>query len=140
MKQVYISGPLTGLDAAVGKNLRKLYETLAAIARNVGWDPYVPHLHTDPMTTQAMSAHEVYVRDRRAVFGSEAVVAYVGLPSLGVGMELELARVACCPVCLLWEPGQRVSRMVLGSPGVSESILLEDDWAERVTWWLRGLP
>ena len=53
------------------------------------------------------------------------MIAYAGLPSLGVGAEVELANQYKIPVVLLFERGRSVSRHVRGIPVVSAEIQFE---------------
>ncbi len=95
-RKAYISGALTG----VGKpeRLKGFYEEIGRVCEGAGITPYIPHQHTDPIANPDLSPGEVYERDRAEVRGSDLVIAYVGVPSLGVGTELEMAREAGVPI------------------------------------------
>ncbi len=113
---VYISGALTGLENP--DNQKRFYERIASLCEEIGLEAYLPHKHTDPVNHPYISPQEVFERDRRAVRKADLVIAYVGIPSLGVGMELAYAEVFDIPVILLAEEDRKISRFVLGIPNV----------------------
>jgi hypothetical protein len=69
-------------------------------------------------TKQALTPQGVYDRDVLAIAASDAVIAEVSVPSLGIGMELMVALSKGIPIVCLHEKGESVSWMVLGAPGV----------------------
>ena len=99
--QAYISGAL--LNAADLDQSRALYERFAEACRAAGWDAYVPHQHADPVRDAGMSNVDVAQRDLDQVRTADALVAYVGEPSLGVGAEVAIALAAGKRVLLLAE-------------------------------------
>src|SRR5688572_1780566 len=110
--RAYISGAL--LNAADLEQSRSLYERFAAACRAAGWDAYVPHQHADPVRDAGMSNVDVAARDLNEVRSADALVAYVGEPSLGVGAEVAIALAAGKQVLLVAERDRRVSRFLLG--------------------------
>ena len=54
------------------------------------------------------------------------MVAYVGEPSTGTGLEIEHAKIKNIPVYLLYEKGKNISRMLLGCPAVKKEIVFVD--------------
>lgn len=124
MSRYYISGALT--VSANGMILRDFYEEIAITCETFGHSVYVPHRHTDPILHTDASPKEVYERDRLEVSKSNCVIAYVGVPSLGVGAEIEIARQCGIPVVLLYEQGSPVSRMARGSPAVVHEIVFDE--------------
>ena len=64
--------------------------------------------------------------DRLQVEKSQIVLAYVGVPSLGVGQELEIAREKNIPIVLLMEKNAVISRMARGNPMVTAEIRFSD--------------
>lgn len=110
--RVYISGPLQGsTDLATA---RKLYEDIARVVREVGMEPYVPHLHTDPERAQHVTPAEVFHQDVDALLSAGLVIAHVGAPSTGVGAELALAAQAGLQIIAVARAGEKVSRFAEG--------------------------
>jgi len=136
IRQVYLSGALTGLDRP--DETRAFYEALAAVCVEAGIKVYIPHLATDPLKYPELSARQVYKLDRSQVRASDLVIAYAGFPSLGVGMELEIANQAGIPVLLLAESDAPLSRMARGCPAVIGEIRFttREDALDGLRNWL----
>lgn len=120
-KQIYISGALTN------SSRKQFYENLGEVVEQSGYKPYIPHLHTDPEKNAAAKPCEVYEVDMRQIDNSCLVIAYVGYPSLGVGAELEHANTKGIPMILLYEKGEKVSRLALGIPMVKRILEFADE-------------
>ncbi|MDQ2951649.1 MAG: hypothetical protein M3R54_05245, partial [Chloroflexota bacterium] len=101
-------------------------ELLAEVVETAGLRAYLPHRVTDPVTASHLDARAVYDIDRAHVTGSRVVVAYAGIPSFGVGIEVELAREHGIPVILVVERDRTVSRLLLGNPAVVEVVRFAD--------------
>jgi nucleoside 2-deoxyribosyltransferase len=108
----YISGAL--MNATDIETSRRLYEGFAEACRAAGWDAYVPHQHADPLRDRDMPNAEVAQRDLDQVRAADAVIAYLGEPSLGVGAEVAIALAAGKRVLAVAERDRRVSRFLLG--------------------------
>jgi 2'-deoxynucleoside 5'-phosphate N-hydrolase len=121
--QVYVSGALTGVRDV--DDQKRFYEAIADLCRRHRLTPYLPHEWTDPLATPHLSPKQVYERNRTEILRSQLMIAYAGLPSLGVGAEVELANQCKIPVILLFERGRSVSRHVRGIPLVSAEIQFE---------------
>jgi hypothetical protein len=122
--EAYISGALTALED--GARTRLFYELLAEVVESVGLRAYLPHRVTDPVAASHLDPRAVYDIDRAHVTGSRVVVAYAGIPSFGVGIEVELAREHGIPVILVVERDRTVSRLLLGNPAVVEIVRFAD--------------
>jgi hypothetical protein len=122
--EAYVSGALTSLEE--GARTRLFYELLAEVVEGAGLRAYLPHRVTDPVTTAHLDPRAVYDIDRAHVTGSRVVVAYAGIPSFGVGIEVELAREHGIPVILVVERDRTVSRLLLGNPAVVEVVRFTD--------------
>ncbi len=109
-KRVYVSGALTN------SGRREFYEKIGEVVSELGYEPYIPHLHTDPVKNPDVSPKEVYRIDKERVQSSSLIIAYVGEPSLGVGAELEMASEKGIPIILLYEKTAKVSRLARGIP------------------------
>jgi hypothetical protein len=122
--EAYISGALTALDDAPRTKL--FYELLAEIAQASGLRSYLPHRVTDPVTAGQLDPRALYEIDRAHVRAAAVVVAYAGVPSFGVGIEVELAREHGIPVILVAERERPISRILLGNPAVLEVVRFAD--------------
>jgi len=122
--EAYVSGALTSLED--GARTRLFYELLAEVVGAAGLRAYLPHRVTDPETAAHLDPRAVYDIDRAHVTGSRVVVAYAGIPSFGVGIEVELAREHGIPVILVVERDRTVSRLLLGNPAVVEVVRFAD--------------
>ena len=122
--EAYVSGALTALED--GARTRLFYELLAEVVESAGLRAYLPHRVTDPVATSHLDPRAVYDIDRAHVAGSRVVVAYAGIPSFGVGIEVELAREHGIPVILVVERDRSVSRLLLGNPAVVEIVRFAD--------------
>jgi transcriptional regulator with XRE-family HTH domain len=135
--RAYVSGALTGAERA---DAHDLYEAAAEVLRAHGLTAYVPHMATDPVMHPTIAADAVYQRDRSEVVTADLVVAFVGRPSFGVGMELELAAAALVPILLVIPEGFRVSRMVTGGAARVYGPVSFSDTATLRTALERALP
>ena len=122
--EAYVSGALTALED--GARTRLFYELLAEVVESAGLRAYLPHRVTDPVAASHLDPRAVYDIDRAHVAGSRVVVAYAGIPSFGVGIEVELAREHGIPVILVVERDRTVSRLLLGNPAVVEIVRFAD--------------
>lgn len=117
---IYISGALTGIANPV--EIKAFYETIGSLCKEIGFEAYVPHLKTDPTNNPDVSPREVFETDKNQVSSSDLVVAYLGIPSFGVGMELAYAEINNIPLILLYERGKNISRFPRGIPTVISEI------------------
>jgi hypothetical protein len=122
--EAYISGALTALDDA--PRIKLFYEVLAEIAEAAGLRPYLPHRVTDPVTAAHLDPRAVYEIDRSHIAGAGVLVAYAGIPSFGVGIEVELAREHDVPVVIVAERERPISRLLLGNPAVADVVKFAD--------------
>jgi hypothetical protein len=116
MFDVYVAGELT--RSANPDEQKKFYEDIAQICREAGLSVYLPHQHTDPISHPHLSPEEVYRKDYDIVANAKIIIAYVGQPSLGVGIELEIAKNNNIDIILIFRKDEKVSRMARGIPGV----------------------
>jgi hypothetical protein len=122
--EAYISGALTALDDAPRTKL--FYEVLAEIAEAAGLRAYLPHRVADPVAGADLDPRAVYEIDRAHVTNAAVLVAYAGIPSFGVGIEVELAREHAVPVIIVAERDRPISRLLLGNPAVVEVVKFAD--------------
>src|SRR5712691_8111732 len=122
--EAYVSGALTALDDAPRTKL--FYELLAEIAGTARLRAYLPHRVTDPVAQAGLDPRAVYEIDRAHVTGAAVLIAYAGIPSFGVGIEVELAREQGVPVIVVVERDRPLSRLLLGNPAVVEVVKFAD--------------
>jgi hypothetical protein len=120
MKEIYISGALTNVSNP--DETKKFYEEIGQLCIRFGNHPYVPHLHTDPIKNADVTPDEVYKTDKSKVVTSDLLIAYIGIPSLGVGMELAYAEERNIPIILMYEKNKPISRFPRGIPAVIKEI------------------
>lgn len=143
-KIIYISGALTSISEQERIKLRKFYEELGEVCKEYDFESYIPHIYGDPKFLAHLSAAQIDRRDRLAVTQSYLIVAYVGIPSIGVGIEIELANHSNKPVILLYEKErfeQRIiSRLVRGNPSIKHEIafLNFEDAKEKLKMYLNN--
>jgi nucleoside 2-deoxyribosyltransferase len=123
-RKVFISGALTGIENP--DIIKANYERLGQLCEELGAVAYRPWRNTDPVAHPHVSAREVYEVDRYHVSTADLVIAYVGIPSLGTGQEIEIAREHDVPVLLLYERGKPLSRITRGSPNIIGEIRFDD--------------
>src|SRR2546425_4434749 len=112
--EAYISGALTALEDAPRTKL--FYEVIAEIAEGAKLRAYLPHRVTDPVTAANIEPRTVYEIDRAHVTAARVVIAYAGVPSFGVGIEVELAREHGVPVGVVAARDRPGSRLLHGYP------------------------
>lgn len=122
--KVYVSGALTGVENP--ELIKANYERIGQLCEEIGLAIHIPHQHTDPLLHPHASVREVYEHDRHHVSTADFVIAFGGIPSLGVGQEIEIAKANGVPVLLLCERAKPLSRMTRGSPNVVAEIRYDD--------------
>lgn len=124
LDKIYISGSLTHLQG----NIKKTYEQIEKICSRFYSDIYVPHLKgSDPILNPNVAPAVVWKNNHQEVAASDLLIAYVGQPSLGVGAELEIARITASDIIIWWFKGEKVSRMVLGNPAIKNQIEADNE-------------
>jgi nucleoside 2-deoxyribosyltransferase len=118
--KVYISGALTGIENST--EIKAFYEAIGSVCQEIGFQAYVPHLKTDPTNNPDISPRQVFETDKHQVSISDLVIAYLGCPSFGVGMELAYAETNSIPLILLYEQGKNISRFPRGIPTLISEI------------------
>lgn len=124
--RIFFAGPLTDLKDPEGT--KAFYLKLAGVAQKNGVDYFWAFLNgTDPVKNPEVTPDDVYRRDITELEKSDIMVAYVGEPSTGTGLEIEHAYFKHIPVYLLYEKGKRISRMLRGCPAVKKEIVFADE-------------
>lgn len=111
--RIYFSGAIAG-----GRENLPVYQHIVERLQFAGHE--VPSAHVaDPAVLaheSTLSPREVYQRDIRWIEQSDAMVAEVSTPSLGVGYEVGYALQRGLPVLCVYQRGLFVSRMITGNP------------------------
>jgi hypothetical protein len=123
-RNIFLSGALTGLEKP--DFIIANYERVGLVCEEIGAVAYRPWRYTDPIADPHIPSREVYETDEYHVSTADLVIAYVGIPSLGVGQEIEIAKEHGVPVLLLCERRKPLSRMTRGSPNVIDVIRFDD--------------
>jgi deoxycytidylate deaminase len=121
--KLYVSGPLTHLK---NPDIKPFYEKIGQLAESLGYSAHVPHLYTDPVKNADVSPEEVYKIDSDKLADADLMICYVGEPSLGVGMEIEMGNRHKTLAILVYEEDQKVARLATGSPNIIEQITFAD--------------
>lgn len=125
----YFASALTGLVGEPKKEIEDLDERIDHIFRRYSAYPialYRPRKRTSPTDNPDIPARDVYEIDQQRVASAHLVILAALYPSLGAGMELQLALQSGTTVILLSKKDQAVSRMVLGCPAAIEKVEYAD--------------
>lgn len=111
--KIYFAGSIRG-----GREDADIYLQLVAELEKYG-EVLTEHVAT--VGEEKMSDGEIFVRDLEWLTNSDAVVAEVTTPSLGVGFEIGVAQSLGIPVLCLYRPWRqrRLSAMLAGNPGIA---------------------
>ncbi len=134
--KVFFAGPLTDLKNP--EKTKSFYKKMAGVAQELGFDYFWAFMNgTDPVLNPDVPAREVYQRDIAQLDTSDVMIAYIGEPTTGTGIEIEHAHHTGKPVVILYEQGKNVSRMLRGCPSVKKEIVFsseEDALAQLKTY------
>jgi nucleoside 2-deoxyribosyltransferase len=124
--RIFFAGPLNDLKNP--ETTKSFYRRLASVARANGFEYFWAFLHgTDPILNPAIPPRAVYGKDIRHLSQSDVIVAYVGEPSTGTGIEIGYANTHNIPVYILYEKGKQISRMLRGCPAVKKEIVFTSE-------------
>lgn len=138
--RIFFAGPLTNLENP--EKMKAFYVRLAELATQLGHEPFWAFLSgTDPIKNPDVSPQEVYRRDTEQLAKSDLMIAYVGENSIGTGEEIEFAKTMNIPVVIMYEQGDKISRMLKGNPAVKKEIIFtsEDDAVTQLTAYFASL-
>ena len=139
--RIFFAGPLTDLKNP--KETKLFYKHLAEVAQKRGFAYFWAFLNgTDPIKNPDVVPTKVYEVDIHELEISDIMVAYMGEPSTGTGIEIEHAHKKNVPVWIFYEKGKRISRMLRGCPAVKMEIIFtsEDDALTQFDTLLGELP
>lgn len=115
----YFASALTGLTKKQKREIESLDQKIDEICnsyKSYSIALYRPRMNTDPVENPDVPNRDVYEIDRERVVTADLLILAAIFPSLGAGMELQLAHQSCKSVILLKKEGQPLSRMVSGCP------------------------
>jgi len=94
----------------------EFYERIAEIASQHSISVYQPAKYMDPGVHDYLRPDEIYQKNRDIIRTGDLLIAYVGIVSAGVAMEIEIANSFRVPVILLYteSSASKISRMILG--------------------------
>ena len=123
----YFASALTGLKPSQRSELRALDDKVHEVCQSYSYDAhplvlYRPSRETDPLDNPDVPPREVYEIDQEHVATADLLFLAAIFPSLGAGMELQLAYQACTYVILIKKKGQPLSRMVTGCPAMQKLV------------------
>jgi 2'-deoxynucleoside 5'-phosphate N-hydrolase len=123
--RIFFAGPLTTL---LNPDKTKLmYKKMGDIAQKNGFQYFWAFQSgTDPVKNPDVEPEFIYYKDLFELENSNMVIAYVGEPTTGTGLELEYAKEHGIPAFLFYQKDQTVSRMIVGNPSVEEVIAYEN--------------
>jgi len=120
--RIFFAGPLTDLKDP--EKTKAFYRRLADVAHAHGFAYFWAFLSgTDPVLNPRVHPSRVYQADIQQLSHCDFMVAYMGEPSTGTGIEIEYANTHAIPVYILYEKGKRISRMLRGCPAVKKEIV-----------------
>lgn len=138
--RIFFGGPLTNLQHP--DETKSLYKKMATVATDLGFDYFWAFLNgTDPILNPDVPSHDVYQRDINELDASDIMIAYIGEPTTGTGIEIEHAHVTRKPVVILYEKGAHISRMLRGCPAIVKEIVFtsESDVLEQLSAYLSSV-
>ncbi len=111
--RIYFSGAISG-----GRDNLPVYQHIVKRLQAAGIEVPSAHVADPAVLTRdgPISPRAVYERDIRWIQESDAMLAEVSTPSLGVGYEVGYALNLGKPVLCLYRQGLFVSKMITGNP------------------------
>lgn len=110
--KVYISGALSSSSNL--RSARDKYGKAADLLTQSGVDAYLPHTETDPISSPGTTPLDVFHTDVNALMASDAILAFLDEPSLGVGAEIAIALANGLAVVGACHMSVDASRFVIG--------------------------
>ena len=138
--RIFFAGPLTDLKDP--EKTKAFYVRMADVVKEMGFDYFWAFLSgTDPIKNPDVPPSDVYHRDIEELDNSDIMIAYIGEPTTGTGMEIEHAHQTNKPIVVLYEQGKHISRMLRGCPGIVKEIIFtsEEDACRQLKEFLLTL-
>lgn len=121
----YFASALTGLSPDQLTEMKALDQQVDNVCGRYESYPlvlYRPRLKTSPHDNPDILAPDVYDIDSERVASSDLLILAAIFPSLGAGMELQIAYQCCTSIILLAKEGQPLSKMAIGCPARKEIV------------------
>jgi hypothetical protein len=129
--RIYFAGAISG-----GRGDLLIYQHIVSQLKSLGHSVPTEHV-ADPLVLEregSLKAQAVYERDVRWIRESDAMIAEVSTPSLGVGYEICWALQHGKPVLCLYREGLAISKMITGnsSPELSLATYRDTNQLDRL--------
>lgn len=123
----YVAGALT--HSGGNRRILDLYERIGGICERHGFDVYLPHIAQEEAKDRriATTPEMIFDWDFEQLKTASLIVAFVGMPSVGVGIELGLAKHLGIPIISLCPLGFGVSPMLLGHPCLHAHLFYQEE-------------
>lgn len=123
-KTGYVCGALSDLPEEILDDTKWFYEQIGNVLKEVtGIEPFVPHLHCDPINHSHFTPQEIDGIERPQVVERTSILIAVDVyPSWGGGIEIEICNTHNIPVIMMRPKnlpvGKRRSRLLYGNPAI----------------------
>lgn len=122
--KAFISGALSGVHGKV--MLETFYERIAALCEKENITAFVPHLQASSTPEHPYSPDEIYKINMDAIEAADLLIAYVGQPAIGVGMEIQKACAHNKDIIIISEKDVPLSILLSGCREIIIKILFDD--------------
>jgi hypothetical protein len=123
-RKVFISGALSSAQGTV--RLEVFYERIGELCEGRGMEVFIPHRDANPERLDGFTNDLLYQSNMERLKSTDLIIAYAGLPSIGVGMEVQEACHLNIDVITLAEKGFPVSKPLQGCPSVMSHVAFKD--------------
>lgn len=139
-KNVYIAGALSGIFGRV--RLEVFYEMIGSLCEKKGFNVFIPHRDHNFDNTPDMTYKLLYEDIMKRLKSVDLLIAYVGAPSTGVGLEVQECMHLGVDVIIVAEEECVLSKPLQGCPAVIEKICFDnfDDAMEQLEKVLNAWP
>jgi 2'-deoxynucleoside 5'-phosphate N-hydrolase len=120
-KKIYLGGAITH---AGDEQVLQWYQDITETLEKIGYEVFLPH--RDVHLPKHKDEQDIHAINMKAIKHADLVIAYVGIPSLGVGMVLQRAQKKMIPTILLAEENSTLSEMILHTANIKTIIRFHD--------------
>lgn len=122
-KSAFVAGALSSASGKV--RLEVFYEMIGNLCQQKNIKAFIPHRDASKEAL-SLDAKKLYNVNMQEIKTRDLIIAYVGLPSIGVGMEIQEACRNQKPIIILYEQKIPVSMPLMGCPGLWGEIIFSD--------------